>query len=97
MPLWIGSAVLTGLGWIIAVIDAMASADTAASAETRASAEPPESGVQSLQSGEPVSPSELNAWRRGFTPQAEIWNGRLAMVGLSVGLTVLLIARLAGR
>ncbi len=44
---------------------------------------------------EPVSPTELNAWRRGFTPQAEIWNGRLAMVGLSVGLTVLLIARLA--
>jgi hypothetical protein len=43
---------------------------------------------------EPVSPSELNAWRRGFTPQAEIWNGRLAMLGLSVGLSVLLIARL---
>ncbi|MBM5800416.1 MAG: high light inducible protein [Cyanobacteria bacterium K_DeepCast_35m_m2_023] len=44
---------------------------------------------------EPVSPHELNAWRRGFTPQAEIWNGRLAMLGLSVGLSVLLIARLA--
>jgi len=44
---------------------------------------------------EPVSPAELNAWRRGFTPQAEIWNGRLAMVGLAVGLTVLLIARLS--
>ncbi|MEB3335569.1 MAG: high light inducible protein [Cyanobacteriota bacterium] len=44
---------------------------------------------------EPVSQQELNAWRRGFTPQAEIWNGRLAMVGLSVGLTVLLVARLA--
>ena len=43
---------------------------------------------------EPVSQRELNSWRRGFTPQAEIWNGRLAMVGLSVGLTVLLIARL---
>ena len=43
---------------------------------------------------EPVSPTELNAWRRGFTPQAEIWNGRLAMLGLSVGLTVLLISRL---
>ena len=46
-------------------------------------------------SQEPASPSELNAWRRGFTPQAEIWNGRLAMLGLSVGLSVLLIARLA--
>ena len=44
---------------------------------------------------EPVSDTELNAWRRGFTPQAEIWNGRLAMVGLSVGLSVLLVARLA--
>jgi len=46
-------------------------------------------------SQETVSPSELNAWRRGFTPQAEIWNGRLAMLGLSVGMSVLLIARLA--
>lgn len=45
--------------------------------------------------GEPVSQQELNSWRRGFTPQAEIWNGRLAMLGLSVGLTVLLVARLA--
>ena len=44
---------------------------------------------------EPVSATELNAWRRGFTPQAEIWNGRLAMIGLSVGLSVLLVARLA--
>jgi len=43
---------------------------------------------------QPVSPKALNAWRRGFTPQAEIWNGRLAMLGLSVGLTVLLVARL---
>ena len=43
---------------------------------------------------EPVSQQELNAWRRGFTPQAEIWNGRLAMLGLSVGLTVLLLARI---
>lgn len=42
-----------------------------------------------------VSQQELNAWRRGFTPQAEIWNGRLAMVGLSVGLTVLIVARFA--
>lgn len=46
---------------------------------------------------EPVSQQELNAWRRGLTPQAEIWNGRLAMLGLSMGLLVLLLARLAGR
>ncbi|MDJ0677728.1 MAG: chlorophyll a/b-binding protein [Calothrix sp. MO_167.B42] len=25
--------------------------------------------------------SDRNAWRWGFTPQAEIWNGRLAMLG----------------
>ncbi|MCP9848305.1 high light inducible protein [Cyanobium sp. Morenito 9A2] len=42
----------------------------------------------------PVGPDELNAWRRGFTPQAEIWNGRLAMLGLSLGIGVLLIVRL---
>jgi hypothetical protein len=47
-----------------------------------------------LDAPEPVPPNELNAWRRGFTPQAEIWNGRLAMLGLSVGLTVLLVGRL---
>ena len=51
--------------------------------------------VVSSDAPRPVSQEELNAWRRGFTPQAEIWNGRLAMVGLSVGLTVLLVARLA--
>jgi len=41
-----------------------------------------------------LEPTELNAWRRGFTPQAEIWNGRLAMLGLSVGIGVLVLWRL---
>ena len=41
-----------------------------------------------------VDRNELNAWRRGFTPQAEIWNGRLAMLGLSVGLLLLVAWRL---
>lgn len=45
---------------------------------------------------QPVESDELNAWRRGFTPQAEIWNGRLAMLGLSVGLATLLFVRLFG-
>ncbi len=45
----------------------------------------------------PVEPDELNAWRRGFTPQAEIWNGRLAMLGLSLGLASLVLIRLATR
>ena len=44
---------------------------------------------------EEVPSSELNAWRRGITPQAEIWNGRLAMLGLSVGIGVLLVVRIA--
>jgi len=52
---------------------------------------------QAVPSAVDVAPEELNQWKRGFTPQAEIWNGRMAMVGLSVGLTVLLVARLAGR
>lgn len=25
--------------------------------------------------------TERNTWRWGFTPQAEIWNGRFAMIG----------------
>ena len=41
----------------------------------------------------PVEAEELNAWKRGFTPQAEIWNGRLAMIGLSAGIAVVLMVR----
>ena len=39
-----------------------------------------------------VTKTELNAWKRGFTPQAEIWNGRMASVGLILGLFVLILA-----
>jgi hypothetical protein len=28
-----------------------------------------------------TSSSDRNSWKWGFTPQAEIWNGRLAMIG----------------
>jgi hypothetical protein len=56
---------------------------------------PPQESLEADNQPQPVSQEELNAWRRGFTPQAEIWNGRLAMVGLSVGLSVLIVARLA--
>jgi hypothetical protein len=63
-----------------------------ASAKTSQAEQPT---VTEPSSAEPVSPTELNAWRRGFTPHAEIWNGRLAMLGLSLGLGVLLIARLS--
>jgi hypothetical protein len=29
---------------------------------------------------------DRNAWRWGFTPQAEIWNGRFAMLGFIAAL-----------
>ncbi len=35
-----------------------------------------------------------NAWRWGFTPEAEIWNGRLAMVGFSA---VVIVEFLSGQ
>lgn len=31
---------------------------------------------------------DRNGWRWGFTPQAEIWNGRLAMLGISITVLV---------
>ena len=41
-----------------------------------------------------ASSSELNSWKRGFTPQAEIWNGRMAIAGLIIVLTTLLLSNL---
>ena len=35
-----------------------------------------------------VSGMSRNAWVLGFTPQAEIWNGRLAMIGFVSALTI---------
>ncbi len=29
---------------------------------------------------------DRNAWKFGFTPQAEIWNGRFAMIGFVAAL-----------
>ena len=62
--------------------------------------EPQSASDQSVSSRSPdvenVSSGELNSWRRGFTPQAEIWNGRLAMIGLSAGIAVLLLVRMFG-
>ena len=37
-----------------------------------------------------VDKRELNLWKRGFTPQAEIWNGRMAIAGLIIILSFLL-------
>tara|TARA_Y100001968_G_scaffold82591_1_gene73622 strand:- start:642 stop:824 length:183 start_codon:yes stop_codon:yes gene_type:complete len=39
-----------------------------------------------------ASSSELNSWKRGFTPQAEIWNGRMAIAGLIIALIILVLS-----
>ena len=49
---------------------------------------------QSNNSSRPVSSGELNSWKRGFTPQAEIWNGRMAIAGLVIILAILLLSNL---
>ena len=41
-----------------------------------------------------ASSNELNSWKRGFTPQAEIWNGRMAIAGLIIVLTILFASNL---
>ena len=41
-----------------------------------------------------ASSNELNSWKRGFTPQAEIWNGRMAIAGLFIVLIILLASNL---
>ena len=50
-----------------------------------------ESNDDKIKSVESVSKTELNAWRRGFTPQAEIWNGRMAIVGIGIILLLVLL------
>ena len=51
-------------------------------------------GNEANKSTRPASSSELNSWKRGFTPQAEIWNGRMAIAGLIIVLTSLLLSNL---
>ena len=51
-------------------------------------------GKESDKSTRLASSSELNSWKRGFTPQAEIWNGRIAIAGLIILLTILLVSNL---
>ena len=36
-----------------------------------------------------VDKQELNLWKRGFTPLAEIWNGRMATIGIGIILIVI--------
>ena len=49
---------------------------------------------ESNKSARPASSSELNSWKRGFTPQAEIWNGRMAIAGLIILLAILFVSNL---
>ena len=49
-------------------------------------------GNEPRKSTRPASSSEINSWKRGFTPQAEIWNGRMAIAGLIIVLTILLVS-----
>ena len=38
-----------------------------------------------------VDKKELNLWKRGFTPQAEIWNGRMATIGIGIIFIILVL------
>ncbi len=38
-----------------------------------------------------VDKQELNLWKRGFTPQAEIWNGRMATIGIGIILIIIIL------
>jgi len=38
-----------------------------------------------------VDKKELNLWKRGFTPQAEIWNGRMATIGIGIILIIIAV------
>ena len=47
-----------------------------------------ETKVEIKQTKNYVDKKELNLWKRGFTPQAEIWNGRMATVGIGIILII---------
>ena len=38
-----------------------------------------------------VDKKELNLWKRGFTPQAEIWNGRMATICIGIILIIIVL------
>jgi hypothetical protein len=35
-----------------------------------------------------TKPEDRNAFKFGLTPQAEIWNGRLAMLGFAIAIAI---------
>ena len=50
-----------------------------------------QSKIELKESKKFVDKQELNLWKRGFTPQAEIWNGRMATVGIGIMLIVIVL------
>ena len=52
-----------------------------------------QSKLEIKERGNLVDKNELNLWKRGFTPQAEIWNGRMATIG--IGIIFIVIALLS--
>ena len=48
-----------------------------------------QSKVKPTETTKSVDKQELNLWKRGFTPQAEIWNGRMATIGIGIILIVI--------
>ena len=47
-----------------------------------------QSKVKPTETTKSVDKQELNLWKRGFTPQAEIWNGRMATIGIGIILII---------
>ena len=48
-----------------------------------------ESKIQINETKKIVDKKELNLLKRGFTPQAEIWNGRMATIGIGIILIII--------
>lgn len=44
--------------------------------------------MQDTQKLTALAVEDRNAWKFGFTPQAELWNGRFAMIGFVAALIV---------
>ena len=50
-----------------------------------------QSKIELKESKKFVDKQELNLWKRGFTPQAEIWNGRMATIGIGIIFIIIIL------
>ena len=48
-----------------------------------------ESKIEPKETKKIVDKQEINLWKRGITPQAEIWNGRMATIGIGIILIII--------